>query len=80
MKPPQSEKGAQGLDLMLTTLAVVMAMFFIPMIFEFAGGSSGRALLLATLILPPAVGLGLVHWRDGAPPSAPARVKGRSTR
>ena len=77
MKPDQTEVKARGLDLMLTTLAVIMVMFFIPMVLEFAGGSSGRALLLASLILPPVLGLGLVHWRDGSPPSAPVPIKNR---
>ena len=73
MRKSEQSKPLSGLDLLLIAMAVTLVLLCIPMIIEFSGGTSGRAMLLASMVLPPVLGLGMVHLRDGAPPSAPAR-------
>ena len=77
MRPPRAESGIRGIDLMLTTMAVVLALICIPMVFDMSGGANKRLLLLGTLLLPPILGLLYVHRRDGAPRSSPAPVEPR---
>ena len=62
---------------MLTTVAVVLGLFFLPMILEMTGGGHDRAILLGAMVLIPMAGLTFVHLRDGAPPSAPGPIEQR---
>jgi hypothetical protein len=80
MRQPDQPNSMSGFDLLLTALAVTLALLCIPMVIEFSGGTSGRVLLLSCMVLPPVLGLGFVHVRDGFPPSAPAPLARRSGR
>ena len=75
MSKSQTPRSAKGLDLMLTTVAVVLGLFFLPMILEMTGGGHDRAVLLAAMVLIPMTGLAFVHLRDGAPRSAPVPIE-----
>lgn len=77
MSQPQDPRPTKGLDLMLTTVAVVLGLFFLPMILEMTGGGHDRAVLLAAMVLIPMTGLAFVHFRDGAPRSAPVPIEQR---
>ena len=64
----------RGLDVFLGLCALVLGIICIPMIFEFSGGSGGRAALLGCMLVPPALGLGWVQWRDASPRAARAKT------
>ena len=75
MNKPTRRTPLRGIDLLLTALAVTLALVCIPMMLELSGGAGGRAMLLCGLVVPPALGLAFVHLRDGAPRSAPEPIR-----
>ena len=62
---------------MLIATAVTLSLVCVSMMFEMSGATGERIKLLGGLLLPPVMGLGFVHWRDGAPRSAPAPIRPR---
>jgi hypothetical protein len=54
-------------------VAATLALLFIPMIFEFSGGSLGRVALLASMLIPPMLGIGWVQYREHLPVRVPRR-------
>ena len=75
MQPRRESRSLVGFDLMLIGIAVTLALVCLSMMFEMSGASGDRIKLFAFLLLPPVLGLTFVHWRDGAPRSAPVRIR-----
>ena len=75
MQRMRDSRTLSGFDLMLIATAVTLALICVSMLVEMSGASGDRMKLFGFLLLPPAIGLSFVHWRDGSPRSAPAPVR-----